>query len=94
MSIINTTPFAQTGMIDALKGAADIIEEVSDTLIYFGFCQPGTTNTNESKWAIMKIVVSGSIQPITTQFLWAGGMCSYNYSWDSRAGLTYTFKNF
>ncbi|MEI6062309.1 MAG: hypothetical protein WCR72_16520 [Bacteroidota bacterium] len=86
------TPF--TGNIDQFKASADIIEEVSDTVVYFGFCEPGTTDTAHPNWAIMKIIVSGTVQPITTQFLWADGQSNCNLKWDDRATLTYSYRKF
>ncbi len=95
MDIINLTPYAGTGMIDTLKGAADIIEEVSENEIYFGFCKPGTEDTDEPAWSIMKISVTG-VDPaaVTTSFKWANGTCAYNLVWDDRADYTYKFKKF
>lgn len=87
-------PFATSAFLDQLKGAADIIEEVSATLIYFGFCKPGTAATSEPAWSIMKVDISGAVLPITTQFLWANGQANYSLVWDNRAGYLYSFKAF
>lgn len=95
MDILNLSPFTQTGMIDALKGAADIIEEVNENLIYFGFCKPGTTATDEYTWSILEISVTGaSPAPVVTSFKWAAGICSYSQCWDDRADYEYKFKKF
>lgn len=95
MNVTNLTPYAATGMIDALKGAADIIEEVSDTEIYFGFCAPGTATTRDLTWSIMKITVDGvAPAPVTTDFKWANGTCAYNLDWTERATYPYKFKKF
>jgi len=93
MDIIDR-PYASTGMIDQLKAAADMTKEVSDTEVYFGFCQPGTTATSEPYWSIMKITSSGTSQPITTSFKWANGTCAYNLIWDNYESYTYLFKKF
>jgi len=92
MQINNLTPYAATGMIDALKGAADLIEEASEQVIYFGFCKPGTLATSEAAWSIMKISIGGD--PTLTSFKWAEGKCCYHLTWDGRAGYTYSLKNF
>lgn len=95
MDILHLSPYAGTGMIDALKGAADIIEEVSDSEIYFGFCLPGTPDTAAPNWAIMKIAVTGTAPAAAvTTFKWANGICMYNLVWDDRATYTYKFKKF
>ena len=94
MDIISALPYASTGMIDALRGAADIIEQVSETLFYFGFCKPGTTGTDQDTWSIMRITVHGEDPNVTTTFTWAKGMCCYNMRWDDRAEYEYLFKNF
>lgn len=93
MNIIDR-PYASTGMIDQLKAAADIILEVSDTEVYFGFCQPGATATSEPYWSIMKITSSATSVPITTTFKWANGHCCYDLVWDNYASYTYLFKKF
>lgn len=101
MSFLKLSPLSQTGMIDALKGAADIIEEVSDTEVYFGFCLPGTKDIaggdsaeEQAAWSIMKIEISGSTQPVLTTFKWAYGLCSYSHVWADRADYDYTYKAF
>ena len=80
--------------IDRIKATADIIEEVSETVTYLGFCSPGTTATSDPRWSILKIVQSGAAYPILTSSKWADGQCCFNLVWDNRAGYNYTFKNF
>jgi len=87
-------PYSATGMIDALKGAADIIEEVDPLHVYFGFCKPGTAGTNEAAWSIMYIDISAQVPPAVTTFKWANGLCAYNLVWDDRATYNYYFKKF
>ena len=65
-----TTPRADQVNIADLRASADIIEEVSDTLTYIGFCAPGTQNTSEAKFSILKIEQSGTVQPILSTFKW------------------------
>ena len=88
------TPKASNENISDIRAAADIVEEVNDNTTYLGFCAPGTTGTNQPNWSIMKITQSGAALPVTTRFLWAGGLCAFSEIWDSRADLNYKFKNF
>lgn len=95
MHILSENPGAETGLLEYLKGAADIIEEASASEIYFGFAAPGTGATSEAKFSIMKVSVSGtSPAAVTTTFKWANGVRCYNLVWDSRAAYTYIFKKF
>lgn len=87
-------PKANSSDIDRLRASADIIEEVDGLTTYLGFCKPGTTQTSDPVWSIMKITVSGNEYPIETTFLWANGYCSYNLAWDYRYGYNYAFKKF
>ena len=95
---MNIRPISQTGMIADLKASADIIEEVSDTVTYFGFRKPINTNIQPDfeafVYSIMKIESDGIVKPITTQFLWANGACAYNLQWSERANYQYLFKTF
>jgi hypothetical protein len=88
------TPYASNSVLSAIRASADIVGEKDDLTTYLGFCAPGTTGTNQPAWSILKIVQSGTVQPIVTRFLWAGGLCAYNFKWDDRATLDYQFKNF
>jgi hypothetical protein len=87
------TPFASGFNMDKIRSSADIIEEVDGITTYLGFCQPGTTGTDQPQWSIMKIVETGSL-PTLTVFKWATGSCAYNLVWDLRAGYDYKFKTF
>lgn len=90
----NNTPKADSQNIADLRSAADIIEEVSDNLTYLGFCAPGTTDEAAPSWSIMRIEQAGIVQPLTTRFKWANGLCSFNLSWTKRAEYNYKYKNF
>lgn len=77
-----------------LRTTADIIEEVNDNITYLGFCQPGTTDEASPSWSILKIGQSRIVQPITTRFQWANGLCAFNLAWSQRATYNYKYKNF
>lgn len=92
-------PTASANNIDALRASADIIEEVSANLIYFGFCAPGDHGTDAERkakpiWSVMRIDISGSSYPITTTYTWAGGVCAFTRVWNDRAALDYQIKKF
>jgi hypothetical protein len=95
---MNLVPLAQTGMIGELKGAADIIEEVSETLFYFGFVNPTPAEpagTDTPTWSIMRIlVIPGDLLQSITLFQWADGQAAYGHTWDNRAEYEYKFKTF
>ncbi len=83
--------FSHKSNIHEIKAAADIIEEVSATVTYFGFCKPGTLGTDEPYWSILKIDTDSPQYPVLTQFLWATGEIAYNCIWDNRADYDYYF---
>ncbi len=60
------------------------IDEVSVDLMYQGWAEPGTLNT-EAKWTIRKVEKVGTVTSIT----WADGNGSRDNIWDNRAGLNY-----
>lgn len=77
-----------------LRSCADIIEETTDKITYLGFCQPGTSDEAAPVWSILKIEQSGIVQPITTRFKWATGLCCFNLKWTEKHTYDYQFKNF
>jgi len=88
------TPKADQQNIADLRSTADIIEEVTDNVTYLGFCNPGTTDEAAPSWSILKIEQFNLVQPITTRFKWATGLCAFNLQWSQRAGYVYQYKNF
>ena len=88
------SPKADQYNISDLRACADIIEEVSDNVTYLGFCRPGTTDEAAPTWSILKIEQSGVVQPITTRFKWANGLCIFTLKWSERASFNYSYKNF
>jgi len=88
------TPQADYTNISDLRAAADIIEETNENVTYLGFCAPGTTAENLNKWSILKIESSGVVQPITTRFKWACGLCAFNFAWSLKITYEYKYKNF
>lgn len=77
-----------------LRATADIVEETTDNVTYLGFCKPGTVATNEPNFSILKIEQSGVVQPITTTFKWADGLCLFNKQWSAKLTYDYKFKIF
>ncbi len=86
--------FAHNSIIDNLKGSADIIEEASATVVYFGWCAPGCLGEDDPTWSIMRLDISGSSYPVVSTFKWASGQCDYSKAWADRATLQYYFKRF
>lgn len=97
--MLHLAPYASSRTVADLRASADIIEEVSANVIYFGFCKNGDYGTDDERqaapiWSIMKVEISGDAFPITTKYLWAGGLCSYSQVWNQRADLEYKYKKF
>lgn len=87
---MNTTGFSAQNNIAALRQSADIIDEISDTVTYLGFCKPGTTDEGSETWSIMKIEEVGTI----TSFKWANGNAMFQLQFSQRLGYNYSFQNF
>ena len=64
---------------------AVITDEADANTTYVGEAPVGTA-TNEAKWSIKKIVVSGTV----TQILYADGDTKFDNVWDNRTSLTYS----
>jgi hypothetical protein len=88
------TPKADQYNLSDLRAAADIVEEYSDKVTYLGFCAPGTEHTESPAWSLLKIEQFGTVQPFTTTFQWATGLCSFNLKWSERYNYQYKFKQF
>ena len=82
------------GHLGLLMQKADHIYAASDKIMYLGFCQPGTTGTDESKWAICKIEYSATTEPYTLTIKWANGQRQKALIFDNYASYTYTYKKF
>ena len=61
------------------------VDMVSDTLLYVGKAAAGSP-TADSVWQIRQIDLTGNDVDIK----YAGGVGTYNFSWDGRASHTYT----
>ena len=83
-------PYAAAETLSDIRGAADLIEKVSETVTILGFCKPGTVDETSETWSLMKIEQIGQL----TSFKWANGICSYNLQWSERHTYDYLFKNF
>jgi hypothetical protein len=64
---------------------ASRIDETDPNAVYQAFANPGALD-GETKWAIKKITVTGSI----TKIEWAGGENAMTKEWDERATYTYS----
>lgn len=62
-----------------------IVDEVSNTVTYVGYAEPGAATT-DPVWQIKKILVSGTI----TSIKYANGEPTFSNEWDDRATLTYS----
>ena len=88
------TPRADQYNLADLRASADIVEEYSDKITYLGFCKPGTTSLADEKWSILKIEQFGIVQPFTTTFQWAKGLCAFHLKWTDRYTHPYEYKKF
>lgn len=87
---MNITGFSAQNNIAALRQSTDIIDEISDTVTYLGFCKPGTSDEDSETWSIMKIEEVGNI----TSFKWAKGKAMFDLQWSQRLTYSYSFQNF
>jgi len=103
MPEINSLPFIDVQNEAGIRQSAKIIYKFSDQVTYFGFCKPGTENTNEEAWSILKIEEIPAIgwasenDPLPgnmVTFKWANGMFAYNLIWDNLQSYEYKFSNF
>jgi hypothetical protein len=70
-----------------LNTNADLIDVVSDTVIYEGFCNPGKFDTSQPVWKIIRRSQTGTVWARE----YAAGRDNYSNIWDNRAGLSYSF---
>ena len=82
------------GEIALLMQKADITRVISKKIVYMGFCQSGTTDTSEAKWAICKVEQTADTEPYDIIVKWANGSRQKNLVFDSYNTYTYTFKKF
>ncbi|MEI6574803.1 MAG: hypothetical protein WCO63_01340 [Bacteroidota bacterium] len=73
-----------------IRASADVVDEVSDSLMYMGIAGPGTTSVEDPTWSVCRVQKAGSILTIT----WADGQCLFNKAFADRADLNYTFRKF
>lgn len=69
----------------------DAVLQADATTFYLGFCQPGTHNTAEAKWAICKLINVGVIGSIMTKKWSNGTKDAKDQVFDDYASLTYKF---
>lgn len=65
---------------------ADRVDEVSTTVIYFGWHKPGAATENAAIWKIAKKSQTGTVWKLE----FADGNLLYDNNWTDRASLTYT----
>jgi len=75
--------------VEALRAAADIVDETNPNTIYLGFRNPRETDQGEDKpvWSILRIEKVLDI----TRFQWADGHISFNKQFTQRAGYDYYY---
>ncbi len=67
----------------------DIYQELENDEMYLGWCQLGTTGTDEAKWVICH--VSAKVAGVQTT-KWADGTrTDFRFVWDDRATYDYKF---
>lgn len=62
------------------------VDFVSDTLLYRGWAQPGTSDS-ASAWRIQKIELAPDGDVVKK---WAAGTAAFEHAWTGRLGLVYT----
>ena len=62
------------------------VDFLSETVVYIGEAQPGTT-TASALWRIKRVTL-GPGEDVTEQ--WAGGSASFSQVWDNRFDLSYS----
>lgn len=65
----------------------DIMDEVSESVAYYGFASFNCSGTDVAQWSIMKETITGTI----TKREWASGTKHKTKIWDNRAALTYKY---
>lgn len=67
-----------------MAAKATRIDDVSSSLSYIGEATVGS-GESDPVWRILRITIEGT----QTKVRYAGGVTSWNNSWDDRASLTY-----
>lgn len=75
---------------------ADAIEKVSATVLYMGFCLPGTNSRNNPSWAICKVIKSAAdgTVPQSIDVLWAKGNRIRDKRMSECETYDYQYRNF
>ena len=80
--------------LENLQATADTVLEVDIDTTYLGFADNTNPAKSAAKWAVCKVVKSGSTFPITTEIQWSNGSMNKNQVFNDYASLTYQYKNF
>ena len=72
------------------QSSPTIVEEISDTLMYVGYCLPTTTSYDDPTWLLRRVQKTlnedgSSLQTI----MYPNGVRRYNQKWSEHAELTY-----
>ena len=92
-NIISTMNPTNTALMLALlseQTTPTIVEEISDTLMYVGYCLPTTTGYDDPTWLIRRVKKTinedgSSLQTI----MYPNGERKYNQKWSERAELVH-----
>ena len=87
---MNPTDTSLTLALLAEQTPPAIVEELSDTLTYVGYCLPTTTGYDDPSWLIRRVKKTinddgSSVQTI----MYPGGLRRYSCKWTDRASLDY-----
>ena len=72
------------------QSSPTIVEEVSDALMYVGYCLPTTTAYDDTTWLIRRVQKAQNEDGSYVQtIMYPNGERRYNKRWSERAELTY-----
>lgn len=80
--------------MEVLQAASDRMIELNENTTYLFFQDGSNPATSAAKWAVCKIVRSGSTYPFTWTTEWSNGSFNKDQIADNYASLTYKYKNF
>jgi len=84
-----------TSLLLALLGEQTtpaIVEELSDTLMYVGYCLPTTTSYDDPTWLIRRVKKTTNEDGSSLQtIMYPNGERRYNQKWSERGELVFTY---
>lgn len=67
-----------------------IVEELSDTLMYVGYCLPTTTSYDDPTWLIRRVKKTINEDGLSVQtIMYPNGERKYNQKWTERAEVAF-----